>query len=134
MTDEHRQHPRYLIQIAARIHGDGRVWEAETRNLSRAGMSMVVTRPVDVGSPITIQAALKLSDNAMSEALPLSARVVWCTRVRGGYQVGCAFTSLTRTITEYLDLFLQYLQGEIDVTGQPVADEPEDDGEGDQFA
>ena len=134
MADERRQHPRYSIEIEARVVADDAEFRARTRDLSRSGMCFVTQEALSIGIPVVIEAALKFSANAMSEALPLSARVMWCTTVHDGYQVGVAFTRLQRQTAEYLDLFLKYLKGEIDVqSGQPVMEEVEPD-DGDKFA
>ena len=134
MTNERRQHPRYAIEIAARVHCDERLFEVRTRDLSRSGLCFVAAEPICVGTPITVEAALKFSANAFSEALPLQARVMWCTPMHDGFQVGVAFGRLPQQTAEYLDLFLKYVKGEIDVqTGQPIMDEVESD-DGDKFA
>jgi c-di-GMP-binding flagellar brake protein YcgR len=135
MSDERRQHPRYAVEIEARVVADGAELRAQTRDLSRSGMCFVTREPMSVGVPVVIEAALKFSANAFSEALPLSARVMWCTTVHDGYQVGVAFTRMQPQTLEYLELFLKYLKGEIDVqSGQPIMDEVVPDDEGDKFA
>ena len=141
MTNERRQHPRYAIEIAARVHCDERLFEVRTRDLSRSGLCFVAAEPICVGTPITVEAALKFSANAFSEALPLAARVVWCTHLPEGYQVGCGFEHMNPKTAEYLEIFLKYLKGEVDISGQaagagPEDDEDEDDaeGQGDKFA
>jgi hypothetical protein len=135
MGHERRQAPRYTVELEARVVADDAEFRARTRDLSRSGMCFVTREALSIGIPVVIQAALKFSANAFSEALPLSARVMWCTPVHEGFQVGVAFTRLQHQTVEYLDLFLKYLKGEIDVhSGQPILDEeaPEDDG--DKFA
>lgn len=134
MADERRQHQRFAVEVEARVVADEIEFRARTRDLSRSGMCFVTPEALSLGIPVVIEAALKLSANAMSEALPLSARVMWCTPVPDGFQVGVAFTRLQRQTAEYLDLFLKYLKGEIDVqSGQPVMDEVDPD-DGDKFA
>ena len=106
-----------------------------TRDLSRSGLCFVSREAISVGIPVVVEAALKFGANASSEALPLSARVMWCTPVHEGFQVGVAFTRLQPQTLEYLDLFLKYLKGEIDVkTGEPVMDDEAPDDNGDKFA
>jgi c-di-GMP-binding flagellar brake protein YcgR len=132
MTDDRREHPRYDVEIEARVQADGAQFAVRTRDLSRTGMCFSAPTVIAVGTAITVEAALKFSANAFSEALPLAARVVWCTRVRDGYQVGCAFLALNPQIAQYLDLFLKYLKGEIDINGAAVEEDAGD--EGDKFA
>jgi hypothetical protein len=114
---------------------DGTEFRARTRDFSRSGMCFVTHEVVPIGVPVVIQAALKFGANAFSEALPLSARVMWCTAVHEGYQVGVAFTRLQAHTLGYLEMFLKYLKGEIDVqSGEPVMDEETPGDEGDKFA
>jgi hypothetical protein len=134
MSEDRRQHPRYVVEIEARVVADDAEFRARTRDLSRSGMCFVTAEALSVGIPVVIEAALKFSANAFSEALPLAARVMWCTPVHDGFQVGVAFTRLQRQTLEYLDLFLKYVKGEIDVqSGQPAMEEVEPD-DGDKFA
>jgi hypothetical protein len=44
-----------------------------------------------------------------SEALVLAARAVWCTPVDDAHQVGLAFRPLSAETSEYLTMFLRYL-------------------------
>jgi hypothetical protein len=134
MTDDRRQAPRYAIEIAARVHCDERLFEVRTRDLSRTGLCFVAPEPIAVGTAITVEAALKFSANAFSEALTLAARIVWCTHLPDGYQVGCGFVNMNQQTAAYLELFLKYLTGEVDITGQPAAEEDEATDEGDKFA
>ena len=135
MAGERRQHPRYAIEIEARVEADGAEFRARTRDLSRSGMCFVTKEAVSVGIPVVIEAALKFSPNASSEALPLSARVMWCTPVHEGFQVGVAFTRLQAQTLDYLDLFLKYLKGEIDVqSGEPIMEDETPEEDGDKFA
>jgi Tfp pilus assembly protein PilZ len=134
MSQERRQFPRYPVEIDARIVAEGGEFRARSRDLSRSGMCFVTPGAVPVGTPLVIEAALKLSPTATSEALPLAARVMWCTPLHEGFQVGVAFTRLQGPTLEYLDLFIKYLRGEIDVaSGEPIMEDVPDD-DGDKFA
>jgi hypothetical protein len=133
MSEERRQHPRYTVEVEARVVADDAEFRARTRDVSRSGMCFTTTEALSVGIPVVIEAALKFSANAFSEALPLQARVMWCTPVPDGFQVGVAFGRLPQQTAEYLELFLKYIRGEIDVqTGQPAMEEI--DPNGDKFA
>ena len=48
-------------------------------------------------------------DDVQSEPLRLPARVVWCTALDDTNQIGVAFKPLDARRTEYLAVFLRYL-------------------------
>ena len=65
--------------------------------------------PLDLGADIEIDIQLVFEDEGQSEALRVPARIVWCTQVDDGYQIGMRFLPLTAEITEYLRMFLRFL-------------------------
>lgn len=90
------------------IRADGAAHEGRTRNVSRGGVCADLAGAVPVGTDIDVDLAL-VFDEALSEPLRLPGRIVWCTMVDEGYQVGIAFRPLSAELTGYLDLFLRYL-------------------------
>jgi len=134
MFYERRHFPRYAIEVDAVVVANGTQLRARTRDLSRSGMCFVSQSPVQVGISVEIRAALRFGANAWSEALPLAAKVMWCTAVPSGYQVGVMFLPLAPQVAEYLDVFLKYLRGEVDMSGQPIPEEDSPDDDGDRFA
>ncbi len=65
--------------------------------------------------------ALVLGENAFSEPLSVQGKIIWCTPVDGGYQMGAAFSSLDEQTRQYLELFLNFLANGF---------QPEEDQEG----
>jgi hypothetical protein len=48
-------------------------------------------------------------DDAQSEPLTVPARVVWCTTLEEGFQIGVAFKPMNAEMAKYLSMFLHYL-------------------------
>jgi hypothetical protein len=113
---EQRHSPRRRVGLSARVF-TGAAWvEAHSRDLSRGGVCLVVEQPVPVGTVIGLQLRLVFAGEGESEPLELRARVVWCTAVAGGHQIGASLVETTPTATGYLDAFLHFLEQ------QPVAE------------
>jgi hypothetical protein len=121
---EQRAHPRYAIELDADLEfGDGNASiKGRTHDISRGGFSMLAkadTRSVDSGTQCTVRVALVFSETEFSEQIALQGTVMWCTRLRGGVQIGIKFAALDAQAREYLDLFMHFLE-----SGE------EDDGDG----
>ena len=109
---EHRQHPRYAIELDAVVHfGQGELF-GRTENVSRGGFCMFADAALPVGDSCDVKLALVFSEDQHSEQLHLPATIVWCTPVGGRFQIGFKFTSLSPQNDEYLSLFMQYLEGD----------------------
>lgn len=106
-----RQHPRIAHAAAITIHVAGREYFGRTTNLSRGGLCTDLTAAIPVGSDVVVNIALVFDQGTRSEALQLDARVVWSTSVDGTRQTGLSFQRLQPVQAEYLQLFLQYLDG-----------------------
>ena len=104
-----RAHPRFAVDMDARISTDMGRYKVRTHDLSRGGISVYVPFPLDSGSTFTIELALIFGQNAQSEPLVLLARVVWCTHHQDGYQVGASFLSIDDQTRQYLQMFLNFL-------------------------
>src|SRR5687768_12381054 len=74
-----RAHPRYALEIDAKITSGAEHFPARTRNVSKGGLSIITEQPLPVGNDVTVTIALVFDEQAMSEPLPLRGRVVWCT-------------------------------------------------------
>jgi hypothetical protein len=118
--EEHRQHPRYAIELDAEVLFEGRRFAGRTHDISRGGFCVVLPERLPVNANGQVKLALVFSDNHFSEQLTLPAIIVWCTPVGGGFQVGIKFGSMPPEIQGYLALFIQFLEGD--------DDEDEDDG------
>ena len=107
---EPRAHPRYAVEIDAEVRWGGESIPARTRNVSRGGLAVLLSRPVPVGADVTLAISLVFDEQAMSEPLPLHGRVVWCTPVaEDRFQLGATFIGLRGEQRQYIDMFLRYL-------------------------
>jgi c-di-GMP-binding flagellar brake protein YcgR len=116
MSDQRRQHPRYAIELDAAIVTDERQLSGRTNNLSKGGFCMLADDSLPLGTPCRAKLALVFSENQFSEHLELEATVVWSTPTAGRYQVGVKFAKLDAQSRNYLDLFIQFLEGGEDDT------------------
>jgi hypothetical protein len=82
---------------------------ARTRDLSRGGICFILPTPLKTGIHFTVELTLVFDENTFSEPLPLAGKVVWCTPVEDGYQIGASFFTLDDTTQEYLKMFLNFL-------------------------
>ena len=84
---ERRTHARLRVQIPARAP-DGHTWRVH--DISRAGLSLVMDRPLAEGSTLD----LELIDTASGRSCRVHAQVVWTAPGEPG-RAGLRFTSLT---------------------------------------
>ncbi len=119
MTRHEREHPRYAHEAAVRCHLGGKRVDGRTRNVSRGGLCADLGDPIAVGTDLDVDLVLVFDADTQSEPLRLPARVVWCTTVDDGYQIGLAFRPLDAQATEYLTLFLRYLDDSRDEPAPP---------------
>ena len=111
MTVEQRQHPRYAIELDAEITVAGTSVGGRTHDISRGGFSMLARQSVPVGANGEVKLALVFSETEFSEHLVLPAMAVWCTPMKGAYQIGVKFGTLDPQSRAYLDLFMKFLDG-----------------------
>jgi len=123
MTDN-RQHPRYAIELDAEISVAGTSVTGRTHDISRGGFCMLARQSVPVGATGEVKLALVFSETEFSEHLTLPAMTVWCTPMKGAYQIGVKFGQLDSQGRAYLDLFMKFLAG----------GENEDDADADEDA
>ena len=116
MNDQ-RQHPRYAIELDAEVRVGGASVAGRTHDISKGGFCMMARSSVPVGATGEVRLALVFSETEFSEHLTLPAMTVWCTPMKGVYQIGVKFAALDATNRGYLDLFLKFLEG---------GDEPDD--------
>ena len=115
---EQRQHPRYAIELDAEVVVGGDSVAGRTHDISRGGFCMMAPSSVPVGAGCDVKLALVFSETEFSEHLTLPAMTVWCTPMKGVYQIGVKFAQLDPQSRAYLDLFIKFLDG---------GDEPDDD-------
>jgi hypothetical protein len=111
---EQRQHPRYAIELDASVLWDEDRVVGRTRDLSMGGFCMKARQGVPLSTVCRVQLALVFSENQFSETLELLATVVWSTPVQGGFQLGLKFAPLTGSNRNYLEMFIQFLDGSED--------------------
>lgn len=107
-----RQHPRYAHAAAITLHGRGRKYEGRTQNVSRGGLCAELAEAIVVGTELQVDLQLVFEDESQSEPLRVPARVVWCTALDEGYQVGLVFKPLDAELSKYLGMFLRFLDTE----------------------
>ena len=66
MSNERRAAPRFAVEIEATVTSKDKVLPARTQDLSRSGICVRVDEAVPAGATITIEVALKFSENAFS--------------------------------------------------------------------
>lgn len=107
-----RQHPRYAHEAAITLRTLDQEIAGRTRNLSRGGLCAVLCEPIAIGTEIVIDIQLVFEHGRHSEALRLPARIAWCTSINDSHQVGVQFLGLDSEASEYLTMFLRYLDDE----------------------
>jgi hypothetical protein len=118
-----RRDRRYAVDIEATLGlPDGTKCKGRTRDVSRNGICLITTQAVAAGAIVDIELVLSFGDNSFSEPLTLKGRVVWCTALAGSFQVGCMFEDVTDQQDQFLEMFLQYLDG----TLSPKSDDEDD--------
>ena len=132
-TGGRRRHRRFVVEMAVEVVTDAGRFSARTRDLSRGGICFLLFAPLEIGGAFTAELSLVLGDNAFSEPLVLSGKVVWCTAVEDGYQIGATFLTMDKTSGDYLNTFLRLLAEGVDPaaaglpSGAPPGDTPETD-------
>ncbi|MDB4963169.1 MAG: type pilus assembly PilZ [Myxococcales bacterium] len=98
------------------MHVLGKKLEGRTSNVSRGGLCADLELAVKLGTEVEVELQLVFEHDEKSDALIMPARVVWCTTVDEGFQIGMCFKPLTAEKTRMMALFLRYL----DDGGKPV--------------
>jgi hypothetical protein len=104
-----REHPRYAHEAVVTLRVAGKLHQGRTTNISRGGFSADLHDAVQVGAEIEVDLQLVFEDEATSEPLRVPARIVWCTPLEEVFQVGIAFKPMTAERSQYLTMFLRYL-------------------------
>ena len=86
--------------------------EGRTQNVSRGGLCATVDEALVLGTELDVSLVLMFEDDVQSEPLRVPARVVWSTMVDDTHQVGIMFRALTAERTQYLSVFLKYLDNQ----------------------
>ncbi len=113
-----RKSRRFSVDVEATLTPDGAdPVPARARDLSRTGICVISAHPIASGHDVTLRLVLAFSNNATSEPLSLSARVVWCTPIAQSFQIGVMFCDVTDKQDGFLEMFLQFLDGTLAPSG-----------------
>lgn len=113
MNTGERKHPRYAHEAAVTLTASGgKKYQGRTTNVSRGGLCVGMADPVPVGADVQADLQLVFEDHSQSEPLRIPARVVWCTPVDEGHQVGLAFKPLNAEMQKFVGMFLRFLDAE----------------------
>jgi hypothetical protein len=126
-TKETRRHRRFAVDVEAVVHAPSGALSARTRDLSRSGICLITSSPMAGNEVVVIELVLAFGNNAFSEPLHLDARVVWCTPIGEAFQVGAMFNELSDEGSDFLDMFLRYLDGSLAPHGHETEEEEERD-------
>ena len=63
---EPRAHPRFAVDMEARVSTDLGRYRVRTHDLSRGGISLYLPFPLDVGSAFSVELSLIFGENAQS--------------------------------------------------------------------
>jgi hypothetical protein len=99
---------------------------ARTRDISRSGICLISETEIPCDTELKIQLVLSLGGDTMSEPLLVTGRTIWCTAIFGKYQVGAMFVQIDRERRRFLDLFMRFVDGEINPLGHEPASESRD--------
>ncbi len=124
-----REHTRYAHEAAITVHVAGKVFLGRTTNVSRGGLCADLADNIAYGTEVEVDMQLVFEEDEKSDALRISAHVVWCTTVDEGFQIGLAFRPLTADKTKLINLFLHYL----DDGGKPIKADRSERSIDDQF-
>jgi len=111
-----REHQRYAHEAAITVHVGTKLHQGRTTNVSRGGLCADMAGSMTIGTEVEVDMQLVFEDDEKSDALRITATVVWCTTVDEGYQLGLAFKPLNADKTKLINLFLRYL----DDGGKPI--------------
>jgi hypothetical protein len=117
-----RQHRRFAVDVEATVGTGDQRQRARTRDISRMGICLITTQTMTPGTMVPLELVLAFGDDAYSEPLQLSARIVWCTPLEGSFQVGAMFDEVTDQQDGFLEMFLQYLGDAM----SPDGEDPDD--------
>ena len=135
MGVDQRLFPRYAVEATVElITRSGEVVAGAARNVSRGGLCLETGAPVPTGADLDVRITLVFEEEHTSEPLRLPARVVWCTPLEGGHQVGTQFRPLTSEQSTYLDMFLRYLDESSRVAAAGAGAEDDDHDDEDPFS
>lgn len=113
MGVERRTSPRFACELATDLQVGNELLAVTTVDLSFSGICVVSPQAVATRQEVGLRLRL-LFDAGGTDDLLLLGETVWCTAVRGGYQVGCRFLpEMPGGTWRRLDLVLQLVRGDL---------------------
>lgn len=121
-----RREERRSVDVRATISVGGLNVVARTRDISRSGICLVTETEIPRDTELNIELVLSLGADTMSEPLLVTGRSIWCTPMFGKYQIGAMFVQLNADRNRFLDLFMRFIDGDVNPVGhEPATDTPE---------
>lgn len=112
MTTDHRQHPRYPVEVAAEVTVGRETLAAATQNISEGGVGLVSEAPFAEGAQLALTLFLTQDGIEDPDEEPFEARatVAWTAPSDGGTHVsGVRFGPLSSSQRAQLTRFLAAL-------------------------
>jgi len=85
---------------------------------------LVTETEIPRDTELMIELVLSLGADAFSEPLLVAGRSIWCTPMFGKYQIGVVFIDVNAERHRFLDLFMRFLDGELNPVGHDPAPPP----------
>jgi hypothetical protein len=119
-----RRELRRSVEVNATVSVNGRGVPARTRDISRSGICLVTETEIRRDTELMIELVLSLGADAFSEPLLVAGRSIWCTPMFGKYQIGVVFIDVNAERHRFLDLFMRFLDGELNPVGHDPPSAP----------
>lgn len=121
-----RREQRRPVDVKATVSIDGQKLAARTRDISRSGICLISDTAIPKDTELRIDLVLSLGSDTMSEPLVVFGRAIWCTPLFGKFQVGAIFVRVDGERRRFLDLFMRFIDGEVNPVGHEPAHDPAD--------
>ena len=119
-----RREQRRPVDVKATVSIDGQTISARTRDLSRSGICLISDTPIPRDTELKVNLVLSLGTDTVSEPLIVTARAIWCTPLFGKFQIGGMFVNVDGDRRRFLDLFMRFIDGEVNPVGHEPASDP----------
>jgi hypothetical protein len=119
-----RREQRRPVDVKATVSIDGTTITARTRDLSRSGICLISDTPIPRDTELKVDLVLSLGSDTVSEPLVVTGRAIWCTPLFGKFQVGAMFVKVDGERRRFLDLFMRFIDGEVNPVGHEPASDP----------
>jgi hypothetical protein len=121
-----RRELRRPVDVKATVSMNGQRLTARTRDISRSGICLISDHEIPKDTELKIDLVLSLSADTTSEPLVVTGRAIWCTPLFGKFQVGAIFVRVDGERRRFLDLFMRFIDVEVNPVGHEPAHDPAD--------